>query len=155
MESDFVLPCNNSPLSVSIPQSYGKGGDDYSNCSISCIFWGVSTIGASVLNVEVCLLLLLFGNCLLHTCRHKNIYNLGVEIKFFQQESFRISKMQAASKGKEFSTFYVWEDARVISLKLFLLIHTSSSGASILSFPSLVSSGTPVGSGCSLMAARE
>ena len=63
--------------------------------------------------------------------------------------------MQAAFKGKEFSTFYVWEDTRVISLKLFFLIHTSSSGASILSFPSQVSSGLPVGSGCSLMAARE
>ena len=53
MESDFVLPCNNSPLSVSIPQSYGIRGDDCSNYSISYIFGGVSTIGASVLNVDL------------------------------------------------------------------------------------------------------
>ena len=71
-------PCN-SPVSVSIPQSYGKSGEDCSNCSISCIFWGMSTIGSSVLNVEICLLLLLFGKCLLQMCRHKIIYNLGVE----------------------------------------------------------------------------
>ena len=63
--------------------------------------------------------------------------------------------MQAASKGKEFSTFYVWEDTRVISLKLFLLIHTSPSGASILSSPSRVSSGLTEETGCSLIAARE
>ena len=88
MESDFVLPCNNSPLSVSIPQSYGKRGDDCSNCSISCIFWGVPTIGASVPNVEICLLLLLFGKCLLHMCRHKNIYNLGVVRYVFSARMF-------------------------------------------------------------------
>ena len=63
--------------------------------------------------------------------------------------------MQAASKGKEFSIFNVWERAQVISLKLFLLIHTSSSGASILSFPSQVSLGLPMWSGCSPLAARE
>ena len=46
--------------------------------SISYIFGGMSTIGASVPNVELCLLLF-FGKCLLHMCRHKNIYNIGVE----------------------------------------------------------------------------
>ena len=69
MESDFVLPCNNSPQSVSIPQFYGKGGDDHPNCFISCIFWGVSTIGTSVSNAEICLPLFFFGKCLL-ICRH-------------------------------------------------------------------------------------
>ena len=87
MESDFVLPCNNSPLSVSIPQSYGKRGDDCSNYSISYIFGGVSTIGASVLNVEICLLLF-FGKCLLHMCRHKNIYNIGMRVKFYSVRIF-------------------------------------------------------------------
>ena len=58
----FILPYN-SPLSVSIPKSYGKRGDEHSNCSISCIFWGMSIISASVSNVEICLLLF-FVKCL-------------------------------------------------------------------------------------------
>ena len=52
METDFVLPCNNSPVSVSIPQSYGKRDDDCSNFSMSYIFWGVPTTGASVPKVS-------------------------------------------------------------------------------------------------------
>ena len=105
MESDFVLPCNNSPVSVSIPQSYGKRGDDCSNCSTSCILWGVPTTGASILNVEICLLLF-FGKSLLHMYRHKNIYNPGVEsYVLFSKNFLRFQNQEAASKVKEFGTF--------------------------------------------------
>ena len=104
MESDFVLPCNNSPLSVSIPQSYGKWEPDCSNCSTSCIVWGVPTTGASFLNVEI-YLLWLFGKCLLHMCRHKNIYNLGVEsYVLFSKNPLGFQNQEAAPKVKEFST---------------------------------------------------
>ena len=73
MESDFVLPCNNSPVSVSIPQSYGKKSDNCFHCSMSCIFWGVSTTCASVPNVEIRLLLLFF----------ESLYFIYVDIKIF------------------------------------------------------------------------
>ena len=55
MESECALPCYNSPLSMSIPQSCGKRGDDRSNCFLLClvkwIFLGMSAISASVPNV--------------------------------------------------------------------------------------------------------
>ena len=106
MESDFVLPCNNSPVSVSIPQSYWQKGYDYSNCSTSCIFWGVSTTGARIPNVDICLLLLFFGKCLFHMCRHKNIYNLGVDCSVLLSKNLlQFQNKKATSKVKEFSTF--------------------------------------------------
>ena len=135
MESDFVLPCDNSPLSVSIPQFYGKGGDDCPNCFISFIFGGVSTIGTSVPNVEICLPLLFFGKCLLHICRHKNIYNLSVEsYVLFRKNLLGLQTEEAASKVKEFSTFLCMR--RVTSLKSFPFICISPSGAGILYSPS-------------------
>ena len=105
MESDFALPCNNSPLSVSIPQSYGKWEPDCSNCSTSCIFWGVPTTGASFLHVEI-YLLLLFGKCLLHMCRHKNIYNLGVKsYVLFSKNLLGLQKCRQHLKVRNFALF--------------------------------------------------
>ena len=100
----FILPYN-SPLSVSIPKSYGKRGDEHSNCSISCIFWGMSIISASVSNVEICLLLL-FGKCLLHMCRHKNIYNLGVKsYVLFSKNLLGLQKCRQHLKVRNFALF--------------------------------------------------
>ena len=104
MESDLVLPCNNSPVSASIPQSYGKMGDECSNCSTSCIFWGVLTTGASVLNVQICLLLF-FGKSLLHMYRHNNIIIQVLRLVLFSTNLLGLQNQGAASKVKEFSTF--------------------------------------------------
>ena len=151
MDSDLVLPCKNSPVSASIPQSYGKRGDECSNCSTSCIFWGVPTTGASVLNVEICLLLF-FGKSLLHMYRHNNIIIQVLRLVLFSTNLLGLQNQGAASKVKEFSTFLCMR--RVTSLKSFPFICISPSGAGILYSPSWVSSGLTVESGCSLMAAR-
>ena len=96
---------------VTIPHSqcpfhnHGKRGDECSNCSTSCIFWGGPATGDSVLNVESCLLLF-FGKSVLHMCRHKNIYNLVVEsYVLFSKDLLGFQNQEAASKIKEFSTF--------------------------------------------------
>ena len=50
--------------------------------------------------------MLLFGKSLLHMCRHKNIYNLGVEsYVLFSKNLLGFQNQEAASKVKEFSTF--------------------------------------------------
>ena len=47
MDSQLASPCNNSPLTKSIPKSFGKKGDD--NCLLHQMdFLVVITIGASV-----------------------------------------------------------------------------------------------------------
>ena len=105
MQSDFVLHCTSFALSVSIPQSYGKWEPDCSNCSTSCIFWGVPTTGASFLNVEI-YLLLLFGKCLLHMCRHKNIYNQGVKsYVLFSKNLLGLQKCRQHLKVRNFALF--------------------------------------------------
>ena len=89
-------------------------------------------------------------------CRHKNIYNLGVDsYVLFSKNFLGLQNQEAASKVKEFSTFLCMEDAPAISPKSFPLIHTLPPGISILSSPSRVSSGINMGSGCSLMADGE
>ena len=103
MESDFVLPCNNSPVSASIPQSYGKKGDEYSNCSTSCTFWGMPTTGASVLNVQIFLLLFL-RKSLLYMHRHNNIIIQVLRLVLFSSNLLGLQNQWAASKVKEFST---------------------------------------------------
>ena len=55
---NWLLLCNNSPLSKSLPQSCGKRGWWYF-CLVRWIFQGVSALIASVSNVEICLLFFL------------------------------------------------------------------------------------------------
>ena len=65
------------------------------------------TIGASVPNVEICLLLFPFGKCLLCTCRLKNIHNLKVEsYVLFSKNFLGLQTQEAASQVKEFHATY-------------------------------------------------
>ena len=100
----MVLPCNNSPVTVSVPQSYGKRGDECSNCFTSCTFWEAPTTGSSVLNAEICLLLF-FGKSILHMYRHNNIIIHVLRVDLFSTDLSGFQNQGAASKVKEFSPF--------------------------------------------------
>ena len=74
MESDFVLPCNNSPLSVSIPQSIGKWGD------------GIVLIAPSVASLGECPPLVPVFQMLRFVffwCSLESVYFICVDIKIF------------------------------------------------------------------------
>ena len=74
MESDFVLPCNSSPLSVSIPRSIGKRGD------------GIVLIAPSVASLGECPPLVPGFQMLrfvFFCCSLESVYSICVDIKIF------------------------------------------------------------------------
>ena len=99
----------------------GNGSDDCSNCFIRWIRPRVSAIGVPV--VDICLLLFLFGMCLLYTCRLRNIGHITQE---------------AASQVKELCAFLCMGRCKSQgSLKLFPWYVPQLSGACnpVFSYP--------------------
>ena len=113
MESELVLPCYNFPLSVSIPQSCGKRGDNYSNCFVRWIFLGGSTIGASVPNVEICFFCSSLESVYFTSVDLKTTHDLKVETYVLFSGNFEDFKTRRQHlKLRNLALFYVWEDAR-------------------------------------------
>ena len=131
MESDLLLPCYDSPLSMSIPQSCGKRSDNCSKCSIRWIFLGASAISASVPNVEICLLFL-FGTIYFTPVDLKKIHTLKVES---YREFWGFQAHEATSEVKEISVFLCMGRCKALCLlKSFLWYAPQLSGACILYF---------------------
>ena len=96
-----------------------------------------------------------FGKCLLHMYRHKNVYNLGVEsYVLFSKNLLVLQKCRQHLKVRNLA-FFMSGKMQESSRWNHPLWYTPHHLEPVSCPPSQVSSGIIVGSGCSLMAAKE